>query len=872
MKGVGGSLVLRLLRAWLLVAWLAPWGGLKATPLDIDIADHQRADAAASWCSTARDLSFEAVVAGGCKLQPLRPDDLSQGFDHRAFWLRLELVNSGPLPQERWLEVGHLRLVEVTLYAPAGPEWRRNAIGTGVPLAQRDRIGRRHGVLALQMPPNSREFVWLRVVTDTWVDLMPTLWQPEAYREQLRQNEFTQAIGLGGLLPAIFLSLLLFGLTRQWMFLFFALTITGSLLADGFQSGLLQRHAWPEDWSLPSQVLPFAYLVTLLAYVAWLHAAVPGLARFRLIHRLWLADLTLAVLAFLYAIVVDYLSAVPAWAGLAVSTLLLGAILMFLAWRAGSRPAGFIFVVLAMIVLFNIFRFADVGGLIRSGSTLAQALKFVLVLSTHAFLAGMLVHSRELRAQLALAQAENGARVAFLAQMSHELRAPLDTVLGNTQLIARTALPPAIVSRLAAVSDSGRQLLRLIDDLLDYARAQAGGLRVEPIPVTLDAFLRGVERNARLLAMRQGNRFELRLADEGSARLALGGLALRLDAGRLRQALDNLLGNAARHTRDGLITLEVALLPLTGKRLRLEFSVSDSGEGIPLADQQRIFQPFERAGLSARYGRQGAGLGLAITRQLVELMGGRIAVESQPGQGACFSFWVETVAEPAGAVGDTTTVEAFEAVGYAGQRRRLLLVDDDEANRAILAALLRELGFEVSEAGGVVAGGERLAADGMLDLVLTDQSMPDGDGWMLLERLARLRPGVPALMISAAPPAPPSPQTAALCAAHFLRPLDHAALLRTLGDLLGLQWLSGAQQAAQGPTDCERPDAVALGDLSRWIDGGELTEITEWATALKLHSPRHDEFANRVLAAADAIDFVALEGLAAAPRPDQAGR
>lgn len=872
MNGVGGLLVFRLLRALLLVAWLAPWGGLQATALDVDIADRQRADAAASWCVTARDLSFESVVAGGCQLQPLRPDDLNQGFDHRAFWLRLELVNSGPLPQERWLEVGHLRLVEVTLYAPAGPEWRRNAIGTGVPLAQRDRVGRRYGVLALQIPPDSRELVWLRVVADTRVDLMPTLWQPEAYREQLRQNELAQVLGLGGLLPAIFLSLLLFGLTRQWMFLFFALTLTGSLLADGFQSGLLQRYVWPEGWPLPSQVLPFAYLVTLPAFVAWLHAAVPGLARFRLIHRLWLACLTLAVLAFLYAIVVDYSSAVPAWMGLMASTMLLGTILMFLTWRAGSRPAGFIFAVLVIIVSLSIFRFADIGGLIRSGSVLAQVLKFVLLLSTHAFLTGMLVRSRELRAQLALAQAENGARVAFLAQMSHELRAPLDTVLGNTQLIARTALPPAIASRLAAVSDSGRQLLRLIDDLLDYARGQAGGLRVEPAPVTLDAFLRGVERNARLLAMRQGNRFELRLSDQGGACLAAGDLALRLDAGRLRQVLDNLLGNAARHTRDGLIALEVALLPLTGKHWQLEFSVSDSGEGISLADQQRIFQPFERAGLSARYGRQGAGLGLAITRQLVELMGGRIGVESQPGQGACFRFWVDTVAEPAGAGRDSTMVEAFEAVGYAGQRRRLLLVDDDEANRAILAALLRELGFEVSEASGVVAGGERMAADGMLDLVLTDQSMPDGDGWMLLERLAHLRPGVPALMISAAPPVPPSPQTAVLCAAHFLRPLDHAALLRTLGDLLGLQWLSGAQQAEPGPTGYERPDAAALGDLSRWIDGGELTEITEWATALKVNSPRHDEFANRVLAAADAIDFVALEELAAAPRPDQTGR
>ncbi len=864
--------VQRLLRAVLLAVWLAPWGWLQAAALELSSDDRQGADAAASWCATAHDLSVESVAAGGCTLQPLLAGDISQGFDRRAFWLRLELANPGPQPQERWLEVGHLRLTEVALYAPQPAGWQRSAIGMGVPLAQRDLVGRRYGVLALTMPPYSREVVWLRVTTDTRVDLTTTIWQPEAYRDQLRQSEFSQLLGLGGLLPAVLLSLLLFAITRQKMFLFFALSMAGALLADGVQGGLLQRYAWPQDWPLPVQLFALAYLVAIPAFVAWLHAAVPGLARFRIAHRLWLAGTMLVVTALLYAVAVDFAVAMPFVSLLMVWTLLLGCWLMFRAWRAGSRPAGFLFAALVLLIVISLLRLADFGGLIRSGPVLAQALKFVLLLITQTFLAGMLVRSRELRAELAIAQAESEARVAFLARMSHELRAPLDTVLGNAQLIARAVPPPAIASRVAAVIDSGRQLLRLVDDLLDYARGQAGGLRIEPVPVALDGFLRGVERNARLLAARQGNRFELKLEAEAGALPSLSDLALRLDPGRLRQVLDNLLANAARHTRDGEISLEVVLRPLKDGRLRLGFAVRDSGEGIAPADLQRIFEPFERASYLERQGRQGAGLGLAISRQLVELMGGRIGVESQLGQGACFRFWVETREEPVGSGRDASTIEAMEAVGYAGRRRSLLLVDDDLANRELLAALLRELGFKVSEADSVAAGIEALASSEALDLVLTDQYLPDGEGWQLLERQAELRPGVPALMISAAPSDPPSPQVALLCAAHFLRPLDHAALLRTVGDLLGLQWLSAATAAVPDANGCERPDAAALRELARWVDGGELTEITEWATELKANSPRHAEFARRVLAAVDAIDFPALEALAAAPAPDQAAQ
>ena len=858
MKVPGGTTLLGLTQTLLFLFLLACGGGLHAVALDVTAGDRKRAEVAVSWCATARDLPASSVIDGGCPLRPLRPEGLHPGIDHRAFWMRLELVNPGPFREERWLEVGHPRLFEVMLCAPGPPSC--SAIGSSVPLTRRDPVGRRYGVLALHVPPDDHATVWVRVASDTLVDLTPTLWEPEAYRIWLRESELVNVLGLGSLLPVIFASLVMFGIQRQRMFLFYALATAAVLLNDGLQNGLLQRYAWPEGWTLPIQLLPFSYLVTVAAYVALLYISVPGFGRFRVLHRLLLGCMALLMLALLYAIGVDYSAALPFWYPLIFVVLALALLLMFRVWRAGSWQAGILCVGQLSLIVWGVFRLLEDAGWGGVSPVFLQVYKFVLLFHAQLFLVVMLMHSRNLRAQLKVARAESEARVAFLAQMSHELRAPLDTVLGNAQLIARAAPPPLIASRVAAISDSGRQLLRLIDDLLDYARGLAGRLRIELVPIELHAFLRGVERNGRMLAARQGNRFELKLA-QPHRRLA-GDIVLRLDGGRLRQVLDNLLGNAARYTRNGRIVLDVTLRPLFGESLRIEFAVSDSGEGIAPADQKRIFQPFERAG---RHDRQGAGLGLAISRQLVELMGGRIGVESQPGQGACFQFWIEAAMVPSGIVVDRTAVEAFEAIGYTGHRRHLLLVDHDEANRMILAALLRDFGFVVDELGGVVAAGSYLASSMALDLVLMNQFMPDGSGWTLLESLARLRPGVPALMISAAPPTPPSESVAALCAGHFLRPLDHAVLLCAIGDLLGLQWLSDAREVVPDAPGSERPDDVALGELARLSAGGELTAIIEWAVALKANSPRHGEFADRVLAAAKALDFVTLEALAARP-------
>jgi len=528
-------------------------------------------------------------------------------------------------------------------------------------------------------------------------------------------------------------------------------------------------------------------------------------------------------------------------------------------------------------------------------------------------LLGLVDRTRQLQGELLRVQTESAAQLAFLARMSHELRSPLDTILGYAQLLARSHPDLATSAGVLTIRDSGRHLLRLIDHLLDYARGAAGMLELQPEPVRLATFLRGIERMARLLAAHQDNRFELITAG-GTAGLAAG--AVRLDADRLRQVLGNLLANAARHTQHGAIRLEVQAQPLGAERLRLEFAVSDTGEGIAPEDQARVFQPFERAQRGVAKRRQGAGLGLAIARQIVELMGGELTLASVLGAGACFRFWLPVQVLPAEAVTRGDQVEGFTAAGYAGPRRRVLLVDDEGGSRGILAGLLQELGFAVLEAESGNAVAARLPGLPTLDLVLTDQFMPDGDGWQVLKILTAARPEVPVVLLSAAPPSPPAGWPGdCRFAAQFLKPIDHALLLRRIGDLLDLQWLDDplpleGPSATEDKADCLSPEltvpnsgsadlatassvtrvngeAVAaahspadppqgypstakeapvpaedLLHLARLVELGQVTAIKEWALDLKSRHPGQAAFADQVLIALNGLDFDRLAQLA----------
>ncbi|MDC8760904.1 response regulator [Janthinobacterium fluminis] len=400
-----------------------------------------------------------------------------------------------------------------------------------------------------------------------------------------------------------------------------------------------------------------------------------------------------------------------------------------------------------------------------------------------------LVQQRTAALSVALTEAEAASRAksAFLANMSHELRTPLNSVIGFSRLMSDSAeLGADARHNLAIINRAGLHLLTLINDILELSKIEAGRMQLQAVTVELQPLLREVLDLVRV-----------RAADAGVAlRLDCGPLPalVRLDGGKLRQVLLNLLSNGVKFAAGGSVTLALQARALAGDAVELAFSVRDTGVGIGAADQARIFEPFVQS--EAAHGRGGTGLGLTISRQFVRLMGGELGVQSDVGAGADFRFSVtaERVLAPAAAPADAGRVCGLEP---ARRGAAVLLVDDDADCRALLRALLEPLGFAVAEAADGEAALARLAA-APYALLLCDRRMPGLDGIALTRRLRDRGGAQPRIVIMTASAFEEEQQEALAAGADaFLRkPIEQDKLFALIERQLDLRLLRAAPAAA----------------------------------------------------------------------------
>lgn len=439
------------------------------------------------------------------------------------------------------------------------------------------------------------------------------------------------------------------------------------------------------------------------------------------------------------------------------------------------------------------------------------------------------------------AEIANQAKSRFLASMSHELRTPLNAILGYSQILKQDKnLNERQWSALDTMQRSGEHLLMLINDVLDISKIEAGKFELNPEPVQLPAFIQVICDMVRVKAQERN----LVFMSEIDAHLPV---AVMADATRLRQVLLNLLGNAVKFSERGQVTLRVLSVANADQQYTVRFEVRDTGVGMAADQLETIFHAFEQVG-DTKQRSGGTGLGLSISRELVRLMGGDIAVQSKHGSGSIFWFEIALpVAENADFAGSSApSNEAI--VGYEGPQQTLLIADDVLANRAMLAALLGGLGFEILQASN---GQETL--DLMYrqrpNLVITDVSMPVMDG-LEATRCIRADPAledVPVIVVSATFLAQDTLSAVEAGANAFLaKPIDQSRLLSAIATQLAIQWTTESACESIPDDPLAVPPLDELKVLHNLALDGNMGRIRKRADYLDGLDPAYCGFTNRL--------------------------
>jgi signal transduction histidine kinase/CheY-like chemotaxis protein len=882
------------LRRLLLLILVAPvWAAPSASPPEAVITDAGdfplQMERMELLRDPTRDLDLADVRASEIArdFTPAPPGKANLGITQDAVWARFAVRNATDEALPLLLVLAEPRMAQVAFWAldKHGEIIAERRDGRFADPAERDR-SHRWFLFDLPLAAGQTATVYVRVRTDMGLLLDLRLGDRTSLAVADRAGYGWLALYFGALLFMLAYNLLLLLQLREATYFWLCAVIVGVMLWVADREGLLTTliwRLWPDPWSGNQTGVAIALVGIFMFPVGFLrlreHA--PGL---RWMHLALAAPMV--CVPFLYTVspttaygVSQAIALLGGLAMLATGVLalrwqpraavqyltawspLLVAILLIVLTNYGITPqlsavwALSYIGLLLMLLLLSVAQADRVNELRRHAERSQAALARNEARLTELVAA----RTRELATARDRAEAANRAKTQFLASMSHDLRTPLNAVLGAADLLRRSPrLGAEEQGQCGLIQRGGRHLLRLIEDLLDIARIEHEGLRPVITEVALQPMLQDLIVVTRRQAEAKGLAFTAHLAPDLPD-------AVRTDGRRVRQVLQNLLDNAVKYTDAGSVNVSAALdraasVSADPDSITLLFTVTDTGRGIAETDRERLFSPFEQH----NHTDAGSGLGLAICRELTAALGGELTLISAPGCGTRFDFLLPVRPVSYAADRDATEPNQAPIVGYTGPRRRVLVIDDSEVNRLLMAGLLQALGFDADTAADAEAALAR-ARRRPPDLVITDLRMPGTCGyaavWQLRQALGR--PDLPAIAASASPLPEPGDAAALGFDAFLLKPIEQGALCAALGECLELAWLrgdatavdrgplSGAEPASAGPmaSAAERPLLPCWIELEAALELAERqdwTSLREWCTELEAAFPECADFAARV--------------------------
>ncbi|KAF6687814.1 response regulator [Pseudomonas sp. EKM23D] len=651
-------------------------------------------------------------------------DTLNAGYSRSVFWLKLNLhyVPHNAEARRTWLlELAYPPLDHLDLYLPDSTGTYRLVRRTGdaLPFASRE-IRQNNYLFKLDFTPGEDKTVYLRVQSEGSIQAPLTLWSSTAYLEQQPLRLYVLGLIYGVLLGMLVYNLFIYLSVRDTSYLYYIFYIASFGLYQLSVNGAAVEYFWPNNPWWANAATPFLIGASALFGSLFARSFLHTAQHSRWINRVLLALVACGAVVMLLSLMTSYALALRLATGLALVFTVTIFVAAIKAWYCGQRVARYFIIAWSAFLLGGVVNTLMVLGYLPNmfltmyASQIGSAIEVALLSLA---LADRINAMREQQAQILFDASQklevlnsqlarsNRLKDEFLATLTHELRTPMNGVIGSLELMQTVPLSHDLAQYHQTAAGSARDMMRMVNGILTLTELQAGRLSAQHRVFSLRGVLDSVRQQFNTSAQGKGLAFSIDVADELPDRL-------EGDVDKLIQCLDCLLDNAFKFTHEGSVRLRVVGVPHRDGGVHLSFIVTDTGIGFASLDEATLYQRFFQLDGSTTREYGGLGIGLAICRQLIELIGGRLTHHSEPRKGSRFQLEMQVRSVPSEAKPAT-------ARQRAPQDCAVLLVDDNSVGQLAVRGMLLKLGYRVKTVDSGPAALEALQAQ-TFDAVLLD--------------------------------------------------------------------------------------------------------------------------------------------------------